>query len=439
MPKGRSETDKAKHVHHLLTLPQELRQYIYQNILQTMPSSLFDLLMTSRQVADEVKPLLYKQEIEFDGQSELFNWLQDADRDYFGHVEGVSFKLHDIDPQKIVGALGKRLRQSARDRDAQSPPEDNPYRQACELEVQRIFQGLALLPNLKRLTLRRCTVSDPRPPRHMLLTFAKLLTMRLPNLQVLASHEECLPLKILPSLRKLRKFSFTGLTTSDSTSVKDVFSKMEDLVELELHGPDPSIDDEKFQQRAGRPELRRCEPIEILESLPYSLQAFAFREMTGTSCFHGDGGRPVNTMQSIIEVLEEHDNLCYLELLSSAKLKSTAKARLASLICHAPLQKLDVFVDDFLSFEMLPRTITRVVWRFSRSNTLSVPFITGLLSQAKAQRERLCRLGEIVVLVDRKPVESDLRRRQQRAVELMRTWGLSLFWESWEAPTKIGA
>lgn len=437
MPKGKPAARRTNNVNRFLTLPRELRQYIYQDILRTSPSSLFELLMTNRQVSHEAKPSMYKQQIDFDGQVELFEWLQDADAECFRHVEDISFKLHDIDPQKIVGALGKRLRQFARDRDAQSPPEDNPYREACELEVQRIFQSLSRLPNIKRFTLRRCTISDPQPPRHMVLAFAQLLSNRFPKLQGLTSHDEAIPLKILPSLQKLKRLSFTGITPTEPTGMREIFSKMEDLVELEIYRPDPNVDDSKFQQRSGRPDMRRCQPIEILESLPYSLQTFAFHEMAGTARTPGLGQQMVSTVQGIVEALDDHANLCCLELLSSARLELPAKARLATLIKSCPLKELDIFVDDFLSFEMLPRTIARMIWRFSRPNTPSARFIDGLLAKAKEQRPRLAHLAEIIIFVDRKPVEKEVQWHQQRAVGFMRKLGITLSWESWDAPAKI--
>lgn len=437
MPKVNFRARKTKNLSRYLTLPQELRQYIYQNILHTMPSSLFELLRTNRQISDEVKPVMYKQQIDLDGQLELFDWLRDADRECLKYVEDISFKLHDIDPEKIVGALGKRLRQSTRDRDAQSPPEDNPYREACELEVQRISQSLSLLPNVKKFTLRRCTVSDPQPPRHMQLAFTKSLITRFPKLQDLASYDESFSLKILPSFRKLEKFSFMGITATDPASMREIFSKTEDLVDLEIFRPDPNVDDSKFQQRAGRPEMRRCNPVEILESLPYSLQAFTFHEMTRKARLYGIGHRMVNALESIVEALEDHANLHFLELLSSARVDSSIKARLASFISSTPLKDLDLFVEDFLSFDMLPSSIIRIVWRFSRPNTPSVPFITGLLSNAQEHRARLSHLAEIVIFVDQKPVDKEVRHHQQRAVESMRRLGISLCWESWDAPSKF--
>ena len=404
-----------------------------------MPSSLFELLLTSHQIAEEVKPVLYKQRIDLDGQAELLQWLRDSDRTCFPYAEDVAFKLYDIDPQKIVGALGKRLRQSAHGRDAQSPPADNPYRQACQFEVDRILRGFSMLPKVKKLTLRRCTTSDPRPPRHMSLAFAKGLAASMPQLQQLVIEDESFPLKSISSFKQLRALSFTGLSVDDPSDMPGIFSSLEDLIGLEIYRPDPNLDDAHIQQRSGRPELCRCQPAQLLESLPYSLQIFTFHETSKSIRSHNLGQQLADTIQTVIGALEDHANLTQLELRSSAKFSEPDRIRLASLISNAPLKDLELFVDDFLSFEMLPKSITRVVWRFSQSHMPTVAFIRGLVTQAKEQHQRLCELAEIIIYTNGKPTEQEVQEHQERAIKLLEMLGISLFWDCWDAPLKIGA
>ena len=404
-----------------------------------MPSSLFELLLTSHQIAEEVKPVMYKQRIDLDGQAELFRWLRESDRTCFTYTEDVAFKLYDIDPQKIVGALGKRLRQSAHGRDAQSPPADNPYRQACQAEVDRILHGFSMLPNVKKLTLRRCIMSDPRPPRHMSLAFAEGLATQMPQLQQLIIEDESFSLRPISSFKKLRALSFTGLSVDDPSDMPGIFSSLEDLIGLEIYRPDPNLDDAHIQQRSGRPELRRCQPAQLLENLPYSLQMFTFHETSKFIRSHNLGQQLVDTVQTVIGALEDHANLTQLDLRSSAKFSEPIRSHLASLISNAPLKDLELFVDDFLSFEMLPKSIMRVVWRFSRSHMLTVAFITGLVTKAKEQHQRLSELASIIIYTHGKPTEPEVREHQERAFKLLRVLGISLFWDCWDAPLKIGA
>lgn len=95
-----------------LDLALELREIVYSQIACDAPSSLVDLLTVNHQLTREVKPFLYRQALTFDGQTELFDWLDEVDHSYLQYVFDVRFKLHDIDPAKIVGALGRRLQQA---------------------------------------------------------------------------------------------------------------------------------------------------------------------------------------------------------------------------------------------------------------------------------------------------------------------------------------
>ena len=98
--KGSSAQAPRKPKLQFLTIPLEIREHIYNDLLRVRPASLFDLLLTNRQLAREGKPFLYRQPLTFDGQSELVDWLRNADRACLRHVVEIHFKLHDIDPAK---------------------------------------------------------------------------------------------------------------------------------------------------------------------------------------------------------------------------------------------------------------------------------------------------------------------------------------------------
>jgi len=109
MPKGNKRNPLSKsQIRTRLsfhTIPLEIREHIYNELLGIAPSTIFDLLLTNRQIASEAKPFLYRQPLIFDGQAEFVSWLRSVDRTCLRHVVEVHFKLHDIDPIKIVGAF----------------------------------------------------------------------------------------------------------------------------------------------------------------------------------------------------------------------------------------------------------------------------------------------------------------------------------------------
>ncbi|KAL8804771.1 MAG: hypothetical protein Q9182_002363 [Xanthomendoza sp. 2 TL-2023] len=149
----------------LLRLPAELREQVYSELLHSQPSSLSSLLTVNKQISGEVLPWILKRPLTFNGQQRLFSWLSHINPGYLRNVVEIRLKLHDIDPEKIMGALGERLRR-ARD---QSPDDDSrsPYLEACDLEVMKIMNALHRFQNLRSFTLLSNTSADPHPDPEM--------------------------------------------------------------------------------------------------------------------------------------------------------------------------------------------------------------------------------------------------------------------------------
>lgn len=219
-----------------LTLPPELREHIYTVILDEEPSSLTDLLAVNQKLYREVKPFSYKLPRTFDGQSELFSWLDEIDHDFLKYVVDIRFKLHDINCDEIVGALGKRLREANLTRAGGSRGSDtgsNPYYEACHLELKRIGSAFHLLSNLKSFTILTATRSDPKPPTQMILNFAWMLGHCFPNLHSLVSEENMIPVDFVANKSRLRRLRFPAVSTSEEDAVAKAFRNLADL-ELEI-------------------------------------------------------------------------------------------------------------------------------------------------------------------------------------------------------------
>ncbi|KAL8806789.1 MAG: hypothetical protein Q9200_004905 [Gallowayella weberi] len=150
----------------LLKLPAELREQVYSELLHSQPSSLSGLLTVNKQISREVLPWILKRPLTFDGQHRLFHWLSHIDPGYLFNVVEVRLKLHDIDPKKIMGALGERLRRARE----QSSDDDlrSPYLEACDLEVMKIMNALRRFQNLRSFTLLSNTSADPHPDPEMI-------------------------------------------------------------------------------------------------------------------------------------------------------------------------------------------------------------------------------------------------------------------------------
>ena len=226
---------------HLLSIPLELREHVYRYLVNEEESeNLLNLLEVNHQLLREAKPFLFKRRLVFHGQHDLFSWLRRVDREFLRHVAEVSFQLHDIKPDEIVGALGKRLRQAERS-SASSPAEDNPYHDACDHEVHRIAEAFSLMPNVKNFSIIPCTESDPRPSYRMLSTFSRMLACCFPNLRTLRNKESALPINIITNKPKLRHLQIPSRTPSSSAEVAACFAALS-ITSLAVYGaPEPII------------------------------------------------------------------------------------------------------------------------------------------------------------------------------------------------------
>ncbi|KAL8713094.1 MAG: hypothetical protein Q9225_006832 [Loekoesia sp. 1 TL-2023] len=186
MPKYSVTVSSADQAPSLPILPPELRERIYNELFHEQPSSLFNLLTVSRRISSEVRPWIFKLPVTFNGQQNLFRWLSRVDLGFLRYVTTVRFKLHDIDPDKIVGALGERLRRAK----LQKKPQDfgNPYREACQLEISRVLAALKTFKSLRSLTILDSTSADPRPPLNLTRELVDHILVELPLISFNVPH-----------------------------------------------------------------------------------------------------------------------------------------------------------------------------------------------------------------------------------------------------------
>ncbi|KAI4122285.1 MAG: hypothetical protein LQ338_005906 [Usnochroma carphineum] len=178
MSKHATALPSINHVASLSGLPAELREPIYEELVNSCPSSLFNLLTVSRRISREVKPWIFKQPVVFEGQHSLFKWLAQVDPEYLPYVRAIRFKLFDIGPGHIVGSLGERLRRTR----LQGHPKGigNPYHEACTLELVQTLAALKSFKNLRSLTMLDCTRANPRPASAMIKELLDLILEELP-------------------------------------------------------------------------------------------------------------------------------------------------------------------------------------------------------------------------------------------------------------------
>lgn len=425
-----------------LTLALELRENIYAHVSQHHPSSLVDLLVVNRQLSREVKPFIYKLPLTFDGQSQLFDWLSAADHEYLRHVEELRFKLHDINPDEIVGALGKRLQnanitRASGSRGPDTP--DNPYFEACRADLRRIGAAFRLLPNLKCLTILSASERDSQPHHRTLDAFSKLIGHSFPKLKFLASEEDQLPIDFVAGKPDLRRLRFPATTSSDDEETEEVFSTLS-LTELVICRL-------PHHTASGAEEWDCVTPI--LENAP-PLQSLTLLERHGAETPNLAAEVFVGSQSA----LRRHkDSLRTLKLLAKPGPEYSAdedsdpvppEAYCAAFLAQCSSLTHIEFIDVWMSvYEHLPRTIQTVTWRLDESPrppnvATSVARIKKMVTHA-IQVRKFPLLRCIVVHLDGFFPAAEIRHSAHPSNEILMMaraklgeLGIRLDWRGWE-------
>ena len=391
----------------LLTIPLELREEMYCHLAHHSPKTLLDLLVVSRRFAREVKPFLYKKPLSFDGQSELFDWLNQVDHGFLRYVVDVRFKLVDIDPETIVGALGKRLREAEASRHpGGADVEDNPYYEACFQDLKRLQRAFSMLPSIKKFTIVSCTPSDPLPPSQMIDGLSKLLGHCFPDLRTLISEEILFRVNFIANKPNLKRLRFPANTES---SEDDIVAAFRNLSELRL-------------------EICRLQPLNTVnydlgcmaELLPY---VPALRSLT---LFEQLDNTPPGLLEEVfvdsIEAMKRHlRSLRKLAIIADPPPKpqeaGAMKRNLLRFMEASHLWHVEVLGTYASIYRHLPGTVETFVLRLDKQSSPQVSFakaICDLMDHVKfravtANKDphipRLSRLREIQVWVAAEPAE----------------------------------
>ncbi len=425
------DTSAKKHRYRFLDIPRELREQVYRAVLNTSPSSLYNLVLTNHQTSREAKPYLFKQSLVFDGQSELYEWLKTVDHAYLQLVVDIQFKLHDIDPEGIVGALGKRLRQASIS-DPSNRPDNDPYTEACQLEIGRLEKAFQLLPKVKRFTILATTKADPQPPYRMLSWFSQMLVHNFPNLISLTSYEDMLAIPVVSPLHKLRRLRFPGISTAHSTQVTNVLSKLPSLVHLEVCQPDPTSAERRILSASGAVKRIRCDIADIIRNIS-RLESLAFYEIPSKNKHSEDAQEEMTeAVMDSISALERHkSSLRSLKILMDLDLEPLMQKKIAMFVKTSRLAHLETFDTDFPPLGYLPATIETIVLR---SGLLRVPFqpwLEKLISMAQHYNDQLPNLTEVVIYSNGRAIPSEDNPKRWASKE-MRKLGIQLWWRRWD-------
>ncbi len=418
---------------NFLSIPLELRDHVYQSLVNDADSdSLLNLLVINHQVSREAKPFLFKRNLVFEGQHDLFAWLYRVNREFLRHVVDVSFQLHDIKPDEIVGALGKRLRQ-AENSPSPNAAEDNPYHEACDQEIKKIADAFSLMPNVKKLSLFSCEESDPRPSYRMLVTFSKMLACRFPNLQTLQSKESSLHLNFVTNKPKLRQLQLPSQTQSAPAEVAAIFEILP-IKGLSVYGASRANIGYDKHRIVVAEMLAAVQPLKSLTLYDSDIKHYshdvAHDALVRTS---GPIGRHLRSLETL-KILVEYSR--------DIPRASETLNQLQKFLRYSNVNRLEVAEPlIFILDHRLPSSIKKFVIRLDRPSSPDADLsdrMENLLDQFETLTDELKRrdgprlpnLKEIYIVFESEEDEDDIEEMEEldQARDLFRGTGIRLRW-----------
>jgi hypothetical protein len=203
----------------LFTLPLELRELIYQDILLDLSQGP-QILQTCREVYSEARKFLYQRRITFQSQTALNDWLAEKPQHMLQNVHEISLELQDVDLMPLL--------MSAPSTDTSARTRSLRTWELYENELDALDKAFTKLPNIKTLNIRATSGRQTHLYDDFLAKVLQMLAPHWPALQDLSlegnMHNQSL--EAMESLKGLTAFSFDGFCGTGPAETAATLSRL---------------------------------------------------------------------------------------------------------------------------------------------------------------------------------------------------------------------
>ncbi|CBX91071.1 hypothetical protein LEMA_P061050.1 [Plenodomus lingam JN3] len=211
----------------LLTLPLELRELIYKEVLLASTRR-FDLLQTCKEINTEAQKFLYQRPLVFHSQDCLYDWLTLTSSEHCSQVTDISVFIRDVNLRPLLQKdLGLDMTASS---------SRLLTFEVYEAELAKIRGSFEKIPKVSNLTLRVLPDRQSFLYREFLARVLKLLSNVYPMLVEFETEGNMVHqnLEYLAGFRHLRHFAFDGVSASSLVATVDILNSLEHLQSLSL-------------------------------------------------------------------------------------------------------------------------------------------------------------------------------------------------------------
>jgi hypothetical protein len=211
-----------------LGLPLELRQHIYEEMLQLPARDHISLLCVCKQTFSEGKDQFYRRPLNCNSQDALDLFALGHAPETLQEIKTLNVRFQEVDStmmQPVLALLVAGLPISSR---------QHPYFH----EIEKVTRSLASMPTVRNLSILRPVGQLQNPPsRDFFESICSWVHENYRQLQSLSISVENTSLGFLRCLRNLRMLSFSGFSATQPEELLNILSQLGHLEELKVIGP----------------------------------------------------------------------------------------------------------------------------------------------------------------------------------------------------------
>lgn len=211
-----------------LGIPLELRQHIYEEMLQLPARDHIALLCVCKRVFHEGKEHFYHRPLNCDSQDALNLFVLRHAPDTLQQIQTLNVRFQEVDPALMQPALALLVAGLA------ISSQQHPYFD----EIERVTRSLTSMSNVKQLSIMRPIERQQNPPsRDFFDSLCSWVQKHYTQLHGLTISVEHTSLRFVSHLRLLRTLEFSGFSVTQPEEMVDILSRLPSLDELRIIGP----------------------------------------------------------------------------------------------------------------------------------------------------------------------------------------------------------
>ena len=239
IPKETGDSTGSPAAPRLLETPLEVRQHIYELMLDAECKDHLNLLCVNKQIYREGKEYFFRRPLRCRSQVDLIHFVSSRPKTLLGGMVSLHLVLEELDSHVMQPFLASAVSGTP------TQTELHPYL----VEINRIKCALERLPGLTSLALLKSSSPNKNTPSSIVTTSTlNWAAEKYSNLRSMRIDIEACHLDSLAAFPELTTLRLTGFSETSSVRTAEVLGNLKNLEELHVVGPPQGL---QIRQRHG--------------------------------------------------------------------------------------------------------------------------------------------------------------------------------------------